>query len=229
MRIISDGKIHLAALAALLALFAAFGGATPFTQTAALAQSPDGRIAFVSDRDGNDEIYAMNADGSGLARLTNNSAVDGFPSWSPDSRRIAFASNRDGNAEIYAMNADGSGVVRLTNNSAGDDAPSWSPDGRRIAFVSNRDGNYEIYTMNADGSGATRLTNNSARDSEPSWGPAADDHGDDFASATRVSVGELAFGEIETAGDVDYFQFDAQRGSGYVIETTNFDTRALFS
>ena len=71
MRIISDGKIHLAALAALLALFAAFGGATPFSQTTALAQSPDGRIAFYSNRDGNNEIYAMNADGSGLARLTN--------------------------------------------------------------------------------------------------------------------------------------------------------------
>ena len=69
MRIISDGKIRLAALAVMLALFAAFGGAPPFTQTAARAQSPDGRIAFMSHRDGNNEIYEMNADGSGLARL----------------------------------------------------------------------------------------------------------------------------------------------------------------
>ena len=130
-----------------------------------------GRIAFASNRDGNSEIYAMNADGSGLARLTNNSASDSSPSWSPDGRRIAFASNRDGNWEIYAMNADGSGLVRLTNNSANDGNPSWSPDGRRIAFVSSRVGNDEIYAMNADGSGVARLTNNSAEDRNPSWSP----------------------------------------------------------
>ena len=167
MRIISDGKIHLAALAVMLALFAAFGGATPFSHTAARAQSPDGRIAFVSDRDGNEEIYAMNADGSGVVRLTNNSANDRYPSWSPDGRRIAFESDRDGNYEIYAMNADGSGLTRLTNDSASDRRPSWSPDSRRIAF-DRRD---EIYAMNADGSGVVRLTNNSADDWDPSWSP----------------------------------------------------------
>ena len=69
----------------------------------------------------------MNADGSGVARLTNNSADDYLASWSPDGRRIAFISTRDGNFEIYAMNADGSGVARLTNNSADDRAPSWGP------------------------------------------------------------------------------------------------------
>ena len=68
----------------------------------------------------------MNADGSGLARLTNNSADDRHPSWSPGGRRIAFVSRRDGNWEIYAMNADGSGVARLTNNSAVDWGPSWT-------------------------------------------------------------------------------------------------------
>ena len=133
----------------------------------------EGRIAFVSDRDGDDEIYAMNADGSGLARLTNNPAYDAFPSWSPDGRKIAFVSDRgDGDDEIYAMNADGSGVTRLTDNPAQDTFPSWSPDGRKIAFMSDRDDeNFDIYAMNADGSGLARLTNNPAYDVFPSWSP----------------------------------------------------------
>ncbi len=68
--------------------------------------SPDGRrIAFDSDRDGNFEVYAMNADGSGVTRLTVRDAHDVGPAWSPDGRRIAFHSNReDGNWDIYVMN-----------------------------------------------------------------------------------------------------------------------------
>ena len=61
------------------------------------------RIAFTSNRDGNEEIYVMNADGSGVTRLTNNSANDGGADWSPDGTRVVFASDRDGNYEIYVM------------------------------------------------------------------------------------------------------------------------------
>ena len=146
-----------------------------------------GRISFVSNRDGNREIYVMNADGSGQTRLTNNTESDRDPSWSPDGRRIAFSlygfthrvesqggeSYRAsyGNLEIYVMNADGSGHTRLTNNTEGDWDPSWSPDGQRIVFSSDRDGNSEICVMNADGSGQTRLTNNTEGDRDPSWSP----------------------------------------------------------
>ena len=140
---------------------------------------PPVRILFTSNRDDPDpdddddieNIYVMNADGSGLSQLTDNSADDFLPSWSPDGRRIAFTSNRDRGWEIYVMNADGSGRTRLTDNSASNFSPSWSPDGRRIAFYSYRDGNSEIYVMNADGSGQTRLTDNEARDSSPRWSP----------------------------------------------------------
>ena len=129
------------------------------------------RIVFTSYRDGNDEIYVMNPDGSGQTRLTDNVADDRDPSWSPDGSRIAFFSNRDGNDEIYVMNADGSGQTRLTDNDAFDRYSSWSPDGSRIIFVSDRDNNPEIYVMNADGSGQIRLTDNAAEKWNPSWSP----------------------------------------------------------
>jgi serine/threonine protein kinase len=133
--------------------------------------TPSGRIAFISNRDGNNEIYAMNSDGSEVTRLTNNQADDTSPSWSPDGRRINFVSNRDDSYEIYVMNDDGSGITRLTTNQYGDWGPSWSPDDGRIAFVSDREGNDEIYVMNTDGSEQRNLTNNPAEDWWPCWSP----------------------------------------------------------
>lgn len=131
----------------------------------------NGKIAFQTYRDGNSEIYVMNADGSGQTNLSNNSADDGVPDTSPDSSKIAFQAHRDGRPEIYVMNADGSGQTRLTDNPEGNNEPAWSPDGTKIAFTSSRDGNQEIYVMNADGSGQTRLTNNSAIDNTAAWSP----------------------------------------------------------
>jgi TolB protein len=82
------------------------------------AWSPDGRkIAFVSDRNGNSEVYVMNAKGNGQRNLTRNPAFDADPAWSPDGRKIAFASKRDGEYGIYVMNVDGSGQRRLAQHS----------------------------------------------------------------------------------------------------------------
>ena len=77
--------------------------------------SPDGlRIAFVGDRDGNDEVYVVNVDGSALRNLTRNPARDGHPVWAPDGRKLGFVSSRGGNRDIYVMNADGSRLRNLT-------------------------------------------------------------------------------------------------------------------
>jgi TolB protein len=137
------------------------------------AWSPNGRtIVFVSNRGGNRDIYVMNADGSGLQRLTRNPKSDDDPVWSPDGRTIAFVSRRDGNPEVYVMNADGSEQRNLTRNPGRDRAPAWSPGGRTIAFHSNRDRNSEIYLMNADGSGQHNLTRYRNNDFSLAWAPA---------------------------------------------------------
>ncbi|MGH7672147.1 MAG: fibronectin type III domain-containing protein [Gemmatimonadales bacterium] len=145
-------------------------GNSDFSSTATATTRPD-RIAFASDRDGNEEIYVMNGDGSGVTRLTHDPAADGNPVWSPDGTRIAFVSLRSTYPHIYVMNADGSGVVQRTYGSASDYNPTWSPDGARIAFRSNFQGNEEIYVMNADGGGIVRLTKDAAFDGSPAWSP----------------------------------------------------------
>ena len=89
-------------------------------------------IAFTSDRDGDDEIFVMDADGANQTNLSNNAIFDdNQPSWSPDGQRIAFVSNRDGNREIYAIDADGGNPTRVTNNPDADHDPAWSPAGDR--------------------------------------------------------------------------------------------------
>jgi Tol biopolymer transport system component len=133
-----------------------------------------GRIAFTSNRDGNNEIYVMNADGSGVTRLTDNPAIDQDPAWSPDGTRLTFVSTRDGNYEIYVMNADGSGVTRLTTHAARDLHPTWC--GTRIAFDSDRylQAMPDIYVMNDDGTGVTQLTISSTFDQYPAWSPSCE-------------------------------------------------------
>ncbi|MBL7152124.1 MAG: PD40 domain-containing protein [Phycisphaerae bacterium] len=131
-----------------------------------------GKIAFVSRRDGNQEIYIMNTDGSEQRRLTNNPAEDKDPAWSPDGRRIAFRSKRDGNGEIYLMNTDGSGQTNLTDHPGYDGDYSWSPDGKRIAFARySMPGAGEVFVINADGAGLRQLTTMPALYDRPCWSP----------------------------------------------------------
>ena len=168
--------------------------------------SPDGsQIAFTSDRDGDYEIFVMNADGTGTVQLTHNDTDDQGGLWSPDGTRIAFSSDRDGDYEIFVMNPDGSGTVQLTHNDALDWAPQWSPDGTRIAFSRELvDGNSEIFVMNADGTDPVRLTDNAHQEWTASWSP----------DGTRITF------DSDRDGDYEIFVMNAD-GTGAVQLTHN--------
>lgn len=141
--------------------------------------SPDGsKIAFDSNRDGDRDIYVMDADGSNVQNITDESSRDDWrPAWSPDGNRIAFVSSRNGDA-IHVVNADGSGMEQITER-GNNTYPAWSPDGSRIAFQSSRGRrSSDIYLMDPDGSNVVNLTCN--RNTEgptcyseqhPSWSP----------------------------------------------------------
>jgi Tol biopolymer transport system component len=149
------------------------------------AWSPDGRrIAFTSLRDGDREIYVMNADGSHQRRLTNDPARDDDPSWSPNGRQILFASDRDGDAEIHLMEADGSRVRQLTDNTGLDFQPEVSPRGQSIALVSDRSGAFAIWVKSAHDRAARQLTGNELGAFVPAWSP----NGKEIAFANNCCV-----------------------------------------
>ena len=129
------------------------------------------RIVCSSTRDGNWEIYVMDANGESQIRLTHHPLKDLYPVWSPDGTRIAFVSTRNGgNYRIYIMDSDGRDPTRLTDG-VWDKEPAWSPDGRKIAFAGYpEEFNFEIYVIDADGKNQTRLTDNSGGDTHPSHG-----------------------------------------------------------
>jgi Tol biopolymer transport system component len=123
---------------------------------------PDGeRIVFHGSPDGEEgnDIFVINPDGSGRARLTST-GNEFIPQFSPDGSRILFNSNRDGNWEVYVMNADGSDETNLSLNPANDNDGTFSPDGNRIFFISDRaSGIAQVHMMNADGTNQSRVTN----------------------------------------------------------------------
>ncbi len=152
---------------------------TPSPTATPTALSLSGRLLYVSDKDGDFEVYLKYLGTSRPdAQLTNNSAInDWFPDWSADGSRIVFTSNRDGNYDLFTMNVDGSEQLSLVNSSGWDEYGIWEPGTGRIVFstTSETEGvfNSELHRRNVDGS-LTRLTTNKNEDRNPDWNSSGD-------------------------------------------------------
>src|ERR1051325_254248 len=144
--VISSGS-QRAACGAVLIVFASDGAQTSRMQSASTAHTgpPVGEILFQRTvSPGNQEIFVVKTDGTGLRRLTTSDGFDGAARWSPDGNRIVFVSQRDAAASggprrigLYIMNSDGSNVQRLMTDDNACSSPSWSHDGRKVVFVAS--------------------------------------------------------------------------------------------
>ncbi len=158
-----------------------------------------GSMTFFSAREGNNEIYVMDWDGSRPLRLTSDPASDVDPDISPNGRDVVFTSNRTGNNDIHVMDRAGRHQVNLTNTAANDGWARWAPDGEHIVFHTNRDGNFELYVMNRDGDGLMRLTNYPGVDQFPEWSPNGREIA--FRRDIDVHVLDVASGQVRRLTD----------------------------
>jgi Tol biopolymer transport system component len=229
--------------------------ALPIQPARAAFRGANGKIAFVSNRDGNDEIYSVNPDGKGQTRLTYNTYEDENPAWSPDGSKIAFERFIDSQWQIYVMNADGTEQRPLTSGASPHPwnhfawHASWSPDGSKIVLESDRDHpNGEIYVMNsADGSGVTRLTYNTNFDGDPAWSPdgskiafASDRDGNyeiyvmkaDGTGQTRLTTNAASDRRPAWSPDGSKLAFDSERDGGdniYIMNADGAEVHAMTS
>ncbi|GIK37292.1 MAG: hypothetical protein BroJett011_11250 [Chloroflexota bacterium] len=140
------------------------------------AWSPDRQmLVFVSRRDREFEIYGMKTNGSNLTQLTDNTARDLDPAWSPDGLTIAFASDREveDKYELYLMQADGSNPRKLTQTSSRRIfRPTWSPDGQTIVYTRSSEDGVWIDLIRADGTGYKQLVQGrDLQGRDPVWSP----------------------------------------------------------
>lgn len=142
--------------------------------------SPDGKsIVFCSMRDGDQEIYIMDAEGKNPRRITNAKGYDGGPFFSPDGKRIVYRSDRkqDGNLQIFINTPDGKNEHAITGNDVLNWCPYWHPSGKWLIFTradhNAKDGppNYDLYLIRDDGSQLTRVTYDPKFDGLPVFSP----------------------------------------------------------
>ena len=134
--------------------------------------SPDGsQLAFTSSRDGNSELYTMNADGKNLRRLTNHPGIDTSPTWSPQGHQLAFVSDRSGSLQVYVVGVDGTGLRRITFESHCD-RPTWSPAPyNEIAYSSQTGPGHDIKVVDLATNEVRQLTFGLGTNESPSYAP----------------------------------------------------------
>jgi len=130
-----------------------------------------GKIAFVSKRTGNKEIYLMDYDGYNVQRLTRNGSINLNPDFSPNGREIIYTSYKRKNPNLYRRELFTGTEAPISARRGVNITGAYSPDGKRIALTMSKDGNSEIYLIDTTGKQLARLTNNPAIDVSPAWSP----------------------------------------------------------
>jgi len=129
------------------------------------------RIAYISDRVGESEIWVMDWNGKNKKQLTKHNSLALAPSWSPDGKHLVFTSYLRGTPAIYLLTPQEGYLKLLWDKGGVNSSASVSPDGRTVAFASSQEGNVDIYTIPLEGGEARRLTTARGIDTQPSWAP----------------------------------------------------------
>ena len=135
----------------------------------ACGSSFEGKIVFVSDRDGASEILLVDHEKAEVSRLTGNAGQTGGARWSPDGERVIYVSDESGASQVYQVDLKGKTVAQVTNSANVGNSPVWSPDGRRFLFTSSQQGNTEVFWAALDGRQATRITKNDLDERLGDW------------------------------------------------------------
>lgn len=148
------------------------GEAAPLPTITPAPPAP-GRIVFASTRAAarGRDIYVMNDDGSGLARLTETAADETDPAWSARRRLIAFSAARNGPAQIYLIQPDGAQERQLTNDPDGASDPAWSPDGQQLALILGVDDAARLALADVDTGEITAFDLPLRAIAAPAWSP----------------------------------------------------------
>jgi Tol biopolymer transport system component len=192
------------------------------------AWSPDGtRIAFSSERDGDEEIYVVNADGSGVQKLTELPGLDATTAaWSPDGTQISFVAHDGQQWDDWVVNADGSGLLKLTPSGRDDGPAVWAPDGSLLAFTASKvtgnvdnTGTYDVYTIRPDGTDERRITfGRLAVGWDLSWQPVRATVATTWPTETAPAAENA---RVTATIAVGFFSRDVAVGAGAVWVTVN--------